>query len=205
MHANRTANAGRKTTERARPTCVSQLSTTPKGRRSSHQVESIKGAQVAAFDDLYDQAEEGEQATSNNWEADLLAKRNSSASWSSLSSNLLLLRILILLWRITKATLQLLNLLLLNLAVRVGNGSLWLAGSGRGLSDVDAGWVAGTAWVLLAALGLADVVALIAAGDAVLGPLLAHVVWEGERVLGHVWGLAIAADTVVGELLLLCG
>lgn len=55
--------------------------------------------------------------------------------------------------------------------------------------------------MLLAALGLADVVALVAAGDADFGPLLAHVVWEGEGVFGHVWLESVGAFAAVGELL----
>jgi hypothetical protein len=78
-----------------------------------------------------------------------------------------------------------------------GAGSCWCAAGGGGCG-VASRRVLGAAGVVLGAGGLAGVDAA-AAGDALLAPFDADVEGDGEAVLGHVGGEAVAAGAVVCE------
>ena len=57
----------------------------------------------------------------------------------------------------------------------------------------------GSAGVLLAAVGLTDVIGSTAAGHALCTKLDAFEVGDGERELGHVWGEAVGAEAFVNQ------
>ena len=78
-----------------------------------------------------------------------------------------------------------------------GAGCCCCAGGGGGCG-VASRRVLGSAGVVLCAGGLAGVDAA-AAGDALLAPFDADVEGDGQAVLGHVGGEAVAAGAVVCE------
>lgn len=83
----------------------------------------------------------------------------------------------------------------------VAGGTGWLCGGGHGGGErsVTAVGLLGTAWVVLTAGALAGRV-IAAVVNAVVSPLLADEEWQGLGVFGNVWGDAVVADTVVGQV-----
>ncbi len=132
---------------------------------------------------LHDKTEDGKQSSSYSRETIHTSQLNSasrtSSSWSRsrllpfirliriISSSIIRLavssKVVKVLWRI------ILLLILLQSSGAGGGAGSGLGSNGRGRGYVDAGWVGGTAWVELAAFGLADVVSLVATADADLG------------------------------------
>lgn len=165
---------------------------------------------LTSASDLHHQAEDGKETGSNDWKAVCASEVKSAGTvgwWSRLSWSSILLLSTSSSWLITLAKalesswLWTLLLLILLISVRASS-SLRGAGGASGGGNVDASWVGGTAWVVFTTAGLAEVIAWVAAADAVLLPVLTDVVWDGDGVLGHVWGVAIAAFALPGKRLL---
>lgn len=162
---------------------------------------------LSSASDLHHQAEDGKETSSDDWKAVCASELKSARTvgwWSRLSWSILLLLISSSIWLITLAigSSWLWTLLLLFLVSVRASSSLGGAGGGSGGGNVDTSWVGSAAWVVLTTAGLAEVVAWIAAANAVLLPVLTDVVGDGDRVLSHVWGVAVAAFTLPVKSLL---
>jgi hypothetical protein len=83
----------------------------------------------------------------------------------------------------------------------VAGGTRWLCGGGHGGGErsVTAVGLLGTAWVILTAGALAGRV-IATVFNAVVSPLLADEERQGLGVFGNVWGDAVVADAVVGQV-----
>lgn len=177
------------------------------GRRQPPQVRQLQ--MLSSIGNLHHQAEDGKETGSDDWKAVCVSELKSARTvgwWSRLSWSSIILLSTSSSWLITLAkTLVrswLWTLLLLPLIGIRASSSLRGAGGGSGGGNVDASWVGSSAWVILTTAGLAEVIAWVAAADAVLLPVLTDVVWDGDGVLGHVWRVAVAAFALPDQSLL---
>lgn len=158
---------------------------------------------LSSASDLHHQAEDGKQTGSDDGKAVCASELKSARTvswWSRLSWGSIPLRTGITLAKALESSWRW-TLLLLLISVRASSSFRGAGGGSRG-GNVDASWVGSTAWVVLTTAGLAEVVAWIAAADAILLPVLTDVVWDGDGVLGHVWGVTVAAFALPGKSLL---
>lgn len=178
------------------------------------QLKSVSGHCKSSSSDgrdgLHHQSKNRKEASKDNWKTISTSKLQRARSISSRSRRRTLLSRLalrtILLRRLLIATpkarisLRRLTLLLRIRTRRRRRPRRSHARSSR--SNVHARRISGTAWVVLAAGRLAQVVGGVAAAHAVLLPVLADVVGHGDGVFGHVGRVAVAAFALVGESLL---